>query len=987
MKKILLLLCISLSFSLRAQVTLQTNPASIKWYQINTPSFRILYPKGFDEQAQRMANTLQTIHAPEARTMGEAPRKISVVLQSQSTTSNGFVTITPRHSEFYAMPTQNYNFVGTNDWMNLLASHEYRHIVQYQHATRGLNRLMYWVAGSNTLAALAHAGAPQWFWEGDAVATETAFTRSGRGRIPNFSLLFKTNLMEGRTFNYHKQYLRSYKHNIPDHYVLGYHMISYLRKRTNDAEIWEKITKHSWNIPIIPLTFSLAIKKETGLYVTQLFNEMASDLKKDWQAQLDQLTLTSFDRLNNRTSKAYADYLFPQPLIDGSVLVMKRGIGQIERFVRLKDGKEYNDFTPGFINETGMLSTANSKVVWNEFGFNPRWDVSNYSLLKVYDFDTNTKQVIGSRKERLAGAALSPDGSRIVTVRTGTDYKTNLVVFDIRSKSVVKTFENPDNDFISMARWTADGKKIVALRTKNNQRAVSLFDFESGTVMDLMASSEENIGYPVMVDHYILFNSPVTGIDNIFAYDIESQTKYQITSSKYGAYNPAVSTDGKMLYYNEQSRDGLDVAKINFDPSQWKKFEQRNIYISALAENLVQQEGRPNLFDSIPHQQYQVKRYSKLKGMLNPYSWGPFLDNSLAQANVGVVSQDILSTTAISAGYQYDINERTGMWKAKLSYQGLYPILDVSATYGKRNVNEGNITYITKITPTDTTYKTSDLRFKWTELNVEGGLRLPLNLTQSKFSSGLTISDYVGYTSTNNFENSIDGGGRLLPTKLPQYFFRNYLDHGNLIYNHVGFIAYNLLKKSRRDINSKWGQVIYVDAFNTPFGGDYSGNQFSFLGELYFPGAFKHHSLWGYWAYQKTDVPDVYLNTGAGLNNYTFRNQIPLPRGLSKYIGRMQNFYSMSANYTLPMWYPDIAIGPLLNLQRVRLNAFIDYGFGKSIFASKTYTNSFASIGGEVKFDFNIMRFLPQFNMGFRYSVGLKPSVTTFDFLLGTIPF
>ena len=41
--------------------------------------------------------------------------------------------------------------------------------------------------------------------------------------------------------------------------------------------------------------------------------------------------------------------------------------------------------------------------------------------------------------------------------------------------------------------------------------------------------------------------------------------------------------------------------------------------------------------------------------MLNPYSWGVFVTNDLAQINVGVASRDILSTTSISAGYTYDI--------------------------------------------------------------------------------------------------------------------------------------------------------------------------------------------------------------------------------------------------------------------------------------------------------------------------------------------
>ncbi len=123
----LLLICTTAGFS-QSTTVLENNP-SLKWYQINTPNFKIIYPKGFEEQANRMANTMEHIRTPEANTMGEEPRKISVVLQNQSSVSNAFVSITPRRSEFYTMPSQNYNFTGNNDWMNLIAAHEYRHIV------------------------------------------------------------------------------------------------------------------------------------------------------------------------------------------------------------------------------------------------------------------------------------------------------------------------------------------------------------------------------------------------------------------------------------------------------------------------------------------------------------------------------------------------------------------------------------------------------------------------------------------------------------------------------------------------------------------------------------------------------------------------------------------------------------------------------------------------------------------------------------------
>jgi len=88
----------------------------------------------------------------------------------------------------------------------------------------------------------------------------------------------------------------------------------------------------------------------------------------------------------------------------------------------------------------------------------------------------------------------------------------------------------------------------------------------------------------------------------------------------------------------------------------------------------------------------------------------------------------------------------------------------------------------------------------------------------------------------------------------------------------------------------------------------------------------------------------------------------------------------------LPVWYPDIAIGPLLNIQRVRANGFIDYGYGRSVF-SQAFSQTYTSTGIEVKFDINVMRLLPQLDIGFRYSKGLTPATSLFEVLIGTINF
>jgi hypothetical protein len=983
MNKLLFFVFLLWSSVIQAQDVLENNPPAIKFYQVNTPHFRVIFPKGFEAQGQRVANTLEFIHDEEAKSLGSLPRKISVILQNQSAIANGFVSAFPRRSEFYGMPPQDYNYLGNTDWLDLLASHEYRHIVQYQHAFRGFNKAFYYMFGATAFAGMAQAAAPMWFWEGDAVATETAFTATGRGRIPNFSLVFKTNLLERkRIFNYHKQYLRSYKHNIPDHYVLGYHMVSYLRERSNDPEIWGKITKRTWSVPFIPFRFSSSIKKETGLHVTELYREMAQSLKTKWLADLDKLELTPFERISSRKTKFYTDFNYPQAMDDGSVVVMKSGIGEIQTFTRLKDGEEKKIFIPGIVNDAGMLSLGGNSLVWTEYGYDPRFLVKNFSLIKTVSIENGKREIVSPRQSRYTSAAISPDGKKIAAIETTTEYQTTLVVINAETGAVETVLKNPENYFYSMPRWSPDGSQIVMLKTKGGKKSIVLVDASLLSVTDVTDPSDENIGHPVLAGDYILYNSPITGIDNIFAVKISTKEKLQVTSSRYGAYNPSVPPNGKYIYYNDQSKLGLDVVRIPFDPSSWFPINSQQLG-PTYAQTLIEQEAHPNFLQNVPMQSLPVKKYSKFRGLVNPYAWGLNVETDLTAASVGILSKDLLSTTALSLGYNYDINERTGTWRAALSYQGLFPILDLSVSKSNRKVDEGLYPFERRVGG-DTVVFQRDLTFEWKETSIQGGIRIPLLLTRSKYYSEINVANNVGYTQINDFKNSITNGGRILPYTLgDSVIFRDYADDGSLVYNHVSLTADHLLKQSRRDINSRWGQRLNLNLYNTPFGGDFSGFQFSGYATLYFPGIAKHHSIWGYGAYQYTELSNA-RNEQGKLDNYIFRNRIPTPRGDFSF-PRLEHFYTASVNYTLPIWSPDFAIGPVLHLQRFRANGFFDYGYITSDIID--FRNDYASIGAELKLDLNIMRFYPQFDIGIRFSQDLKSYTHKFELLIGTFNF
>lgn len=973
------------------QTVLDNTPPSISWFQLNTPHFQLLFPEGFDNTANRMANTLERLYGAETRSLTTRPRRIPVVLQNRASESNAFVSILPRRVEFFTMPSQNYNFIGNNDWLDLVMAHEFRHVIQYDHANQGFNRLIYYISGNYGLSALAGAAVPQWFWEGDAVLAETAFTRTGRGKIPNFGLVFRTNLLEGRAFNYHKQYLRSYKHNIPNEYVLGYHMVSYLRKKTGDPLIWDKITRRAWRSSIVPFTFSNAIKKETGMHVTDLYREMAEESAKLWRSA-DTLKLTAFNTVNVRRNKAYTDYMYPQPLPGGSVVAMKSGIGDIDQLVRLDGRNEEKIFVQGIVNETGMISSGGSRVAWNEYRYDPRWGRRNYTVVVVYDMDTKRKWVVGSSRSRYSGAGLSPDGKKVITVQSDNAYRHRLVILDVDTGYTLKTVDNPSNAFYSMPRWSDDGSSILALKTTGEGKAVISIDMQREAEREIMPPTNENIGYPVLHGGYLLYNGVVNGIDNIFAYDLNAKRTYQLTNSRYGSYNPAVSVDGSDLYFNEQRRDGMDVVRMPFELSsagvvEPEPGEHRHTY-----DPIVEEEGRPHLLDSIPDQRFPVARYSRIKGIFNPYTWGPYVDNSLAQADVGITSQDVLSTTRISAGYRYDIGEETGEVHADLSYQALFPIINASVSYGHRK-DKSNLSL-----------SSSDRRhvdFEWDETGIIGGISIPLLLTRSKYLSSLTMSSNVGYTLTSSFHSMVsrdgvvisEGADRFVPANDTLfYLYSDITDYGQLIFNHFSLNYSRSLKQSRRDFNPKLGQFITAESYSTPFGGDYQGWQWVARGSFYFPGILKHHSFYVRGGYQQS-------LESFELDIYTFRNRLFKPRGYS--YPQNTRFSTLSANYAFPLWYPDIAIGPVINIQRVKLNVFYDYGEGEgqdyyyNFQSGRVYIidtkDTYKSAGAEITFDVNFFRTLPQFEIGLR-ATRIEANIFNnqgwvYEFLIGNIPF
>ena len=901
---------------------LRNNPTSLKWYDITTPHFDIIFPKYSKDDGYKLANTMELLYGPVSKTMRAKPIHTPLILQDQSTVSNAFVTINPYRMEFFSMPPQDYNFLGTYNWLNLLSVHEFRHAAQQSYSYTGKTKWIKILFGEQTAGGIAHLVYPDWFWEGDAVATETALSSSGRGRIPHFNIALKANLLEKPMFNYYKQVARSFNDFVPNHYVMGYNMVTYLRKKQG-AYIWSDIQQRSLNKFYLPFSWSLATKKYSGMYTKDVYKATMNDLKVKWQKQVDELTIQEGSQLSTTIKKSYTDYLYPQFTDNGEIISLKSGFDNISQFVSIdQNGSEKHVFTPGEVVKSGMLSVVKNKIVWAEQNYDPRWRMRTYSNIKIYDINTNKLKKL-THKGRYGSPAFSPDGTRIIASEVNSSSESYLVVLDANTGDVLKRWKTEKEYLFSMPRWS-NNTWILAFKHKQGEKALIKINSETGEEKILLPYSDENIGHAVQYKDYILYNSPYTGIDNIYATHLPTQKKYRVTSAKYGAYNAIIDEGKSEIVFNKYNVNGMSISRLSFDPENWEPIESVKKVGLDYFKTLEEQENNADILSKVDldSSKYKLQKYKAWKHLIKPYSWGLAFSSTENQLLVGVASANYLSTMALDAGYAFDYPSMSGRWFVGASYQGWYPIIDFKYTSATRQV------------------KTYDpfgrqVTLRWYEDELNAGLRLPLLLTNSRYNIGLNLGSEFNYVFNRKFDDPLIAS------------FKN-AQKKSTFYKHDVFL-YSLLKRNERDLYSKWGASLGL-YYRYTFDKAELASMFASNLQLYLPGVANHHS---------TQLRGTYSH--APNSEYLYRTPYHYPRGYSARL--FKNLYTTTIAYAAPIWYPDLSVDPLVNFKRLSLEGFVDYGYGENYFNNSTQV--MRSFGLTLGLDGNLFRFKEMLGLKF----------------------
>jgi len=939
------------------------DPSSFRWLQIRTPHFRVIYPDDFGDEAFRYAGLLEESFGKLSVLYPGVKKNIPVIIHNHSMQSNGYVSWAPRRMELYPLPGQDNLPMHP---ASQLAVHETTHMLQLGSLnSRSLGKAMLWLLGEQAVG-LSALEIPLWAFEGDAVYAETAASLSGRGRSNAF--IREAKALAARpegSYSYDKMLAGSYRYFTPDHYVYGYLMMNHLR--TIDRNAWEKVTDRvASGYFLNPV--NNALRNETGLTKKRLYDSTFASLEKAWNSNNPEET-RDYPPLSIRKKRDYISHYTPHRLADGRIVSLRTSLSAPSRFVvtDTAEAKEKIITTTGYIYPYTFSSSGNT-LVWSEQYPDIRWDNRDYSVIKKLDITSGIVTAITSRT-RYTAPDLSPDGKTIVAVSTTPGLRCSLVFLDAYSGELLMNVVPPEGLILQRPAWSSDGREVTMVTL--NERGEGIRTYRP-TGKRWIINMEENITDIVQAEIYndtLFFLAQGAGSDNIYRISGDGAVE-RITGSRFGISGFSVR-DGELLF-SDYTTQGFVIAseKTSFTAGT-AGFPETGIipapaplpaneHESAVADTdekhpvlpdvgqvtgraklpaeeepevLAEGPGAPTAYEPVP--------YRKMAHLFNFHSWFPFYgdidqlrsDPTSIRPGLTLMSQNHLSTLISTLGYEY--SDGNHYLHSAITWKGWHPVIDTRLTWG----GEQAIARDTSVT----------------QLPEDMGRDLQLNISiydqlwfaHGKFRQLFMPAIYLNYRNRYTWvpdENSYDKDVITITGRL--YFS-------------------NTFRTAYRDINPKWGQVIDLRLTTTPWDTRLYNRRSYARTTLFFPGVMPNHSL-AFRAGWENQSPARKL---------LYRNSVPWPRGYTEDLVA-EKLFSFSADYTMPLFYPDLTIGSLFYLKRIRGTFFYDSSTGEGIrdYTSRTYTagsKRYTSVGSELMADFQILR-IP-FEMGAGVRAGYLP--------------
>ena len=699
MKRLRVISLVSLALLLFARpagaqfYTMGADPGGLRWSSIDTPTYRVIYPRGLDSLARAYALTLERVAAPVGGSIGFLPNaayrtKMPVVLHAWTAQSNGQVTWTPRRMELLTVPDA--FSADPTPWILQLAVHESRHVAQMQPGASGPFRWLRVLGGELAAGGLSAVYGGPAFLEGDAVVAETALTHAGRGRTADFLEYYRVSFAAGDFRDYWRWRYGSQRWYTPDYYRAGYLAIGGIRALYGVPDLTERFYRRvADHGGVAFLNWDKTVREATGKPFKQAFAEVCDNLQTQWAT--DEAARGPFlpAETISAVPRRFTEFRALEAAGEG-LYAIRSGITRPTRLVRIEaDGKDTPLTLMGASVSHPRFSEATGRLYWSEVVPDPRWPLRSWSVVRSSDGESSR---LLTKKTRYYHPAPAPDQAVLAVTEYPVDGSSRVVLLDANDGSVLRTYPAPAGVQVLETAWVG-GVLYASAITDAGTGLYRVKDFSP--VLEPKTVNIEQLS--CNADGRLLFTCDLSGVNELYSLDPDSGETLQLTTTRFGASDFEILRD--TLFYSSLQPEGRLVRKIALADLRPQKADFSVLPRYPFAEELTA--GEPLAID--PSKAVEVsdpQPYGKLAHLFRFHSWLPVYFNydavdqlSLAtleqSAGLGATAfwQNDLGTSFGVLGYHAAVSD--GLWRhsahAQFSYTGLYPVLEAKLDFNGRD--------------------------------------------------------------------------------------------------------------------------------------------------------------------------------------------------------------------------------------------------------------------------------------------------------------
>lgn len=939
------------------------DPGRIRWSSIESPSYKIIYPEGLDSLAKAYGTELEKYRIPVSTSAGYVPgelmsRKMPVILHPYNAMSNGSVAWAPVRMDLFTSP-EGYG-AEAMPWIKMLAVHESRHAAQIQFGKDNVFKPFYWLTGEMFAGAMSGLYPGKWMLEGDAVVAETALTDAGRGRSADFLNYYMAAFDNGDFRNWNRWRYGSFRHWTPDHYALGYMMISGIRYISGEPLFMGDYLEYVSRRPYDVFSYTTITKKYTGMAFRRTFESTMQLYHDIWSEEKDARAPFINPVQISRQRKEYTCYSDLVAVSD-TLYAIRQSMGKPASLVQiLPSGKERIMTSCGSMSSPLWHSEGSRQIWWSEYISDERWSQERHSAIRYYDIDKKRKSTFVSGGKKFC-PSVSPDGMLLTAIDYPTEGGSGVEIYDISSGQRDMYISMPDSIQATEAA-IAFGKIYICGISEKGYGLYSIdmekAETESVSPEIITVLQPQPVKLQRIRPHRgnLYFTSDKNGVNELYRLDPAEGNLAQMTSTEYGSSDFCFSPDGSMLYYVALRHDGNPVKGIAVDSLQEKATSYSEIHRYRIADELSRQEkalaeslGYSNKAQDTDSLKQEItfsepRKYRKFSHLFNIHSWAPIYFNAnrimdvsydygyeMASLGAAAIIQNNLGTMTANFGYSAHRNPyHWNAWKhsghVDFTYTGLYPVIEASVDFNDRSAfNYSFNDYIGNMV------MMSMSSIETSRPYVKGKISayIPFNFSSGGWSRGVipqvsySISNDI-YNTGRNFYNIIHASG-----SSTGWLSYSSSEKGKSIPAQTvsaALRAYTVRNSATAEIYPDWGIGLETGiSLNAGLARWFSPVAYMYA-YGYLPGFTHSQGLRLTALYQKQLFDDAVFDTGITST---------LPRGLSERadlrdrILRYGYSAKMTADYAIPIYLGDFSVGPVFYGKRAILTPHFDYTFFK----------------------------------------------------------